>query len=162
MEIYAHDGTIIMVDKSDYDFINQFKWWSQKDKRINRTSVYTQVTTGKNENRKYVRFLLHHLLLGKPPEGMVVDHINGNPLDNRRNNLRICSSSQNNMNRKISIRNKSGYKGVSWSQSTNKWKAKITVNKKCLTIGYFENKIEAKKAYDEAGKKYFGEFFRSE
>lgn len=89
----------------------------------------------------------------------IIDHKNGNTLDNRRENLRICTYSENNRNRKqISSNNKSGYKGVSWDKQKNKWRTCLNINKKQKHIGFFNDIIEAAKAYNEAAIKYFGEF----
>lgn len=87
-----------------------------------------------------------------------VDHINRNGLDNYRCNLRPATRLQNRMNCGLSKRNKSGFKGVSWHKSCNKWVAKIEINDKSIYLGLFDDKIEAAKAYNAAAKKHFGEF----
>ena len=79
-----------------------------------------------------------------------VDHINGDRLDNRIENLRIVNNQQNQFNRKSVDKSSSVYKGVSWSKSLNKWAAGYTLNKKKYHIGYFNNEVEAAKAYDKA------------
>ena len=94
-----------------------------------------------------------------PPLGMQVDHINGDRLDNRRENLRIVTNWQNQMNRGMTINNSSGYKGVRLRRS-GKWEAQIRVNKKAIFLGRFYDKLDAAHAYDDAAKKYFGEFAR--
>jgi hypothetical protein len=93
-------------------------------------------------------------------ENYVVDHINRNPLDNRRCNLRYATYQQNTINRKAQKNNKSGYRGVSLYKNRNycKWRARIKVNEKSIYIGYYKNKIDAAKAYNKAAKKYFGDF----
>ena len=87
-----------------------------------------------------------------------IDHRDGNKLNNRRNNLRICAQAENAMNRKININNTSGYKGVYWNKPRRKWVALIGVNKKRIHLGMFSNKINAAKAYNDAAIKYHGEF----
>jgi hypothetical protein len=89
---------------------------------------------------------------------MHTDHINGNGLDNRIINLRICTQSQNLRNRGASINNKTGYKGVSYDKKSNKFKAQIRVNKKNITLLTTNNLIDAARAYNNAAIKYFGEF----
>jgi len=94
------------------------------------------------------------------PRGYVVDHINGNTLDNRKANLRLASRHDNARNCKIPIDNKSGFKGVIWRPREKKWYAQISVNKKTIYLGTFDDPHVASEAYQLAAKKYFGEFFR--
>lgn len=89
-----------------------------------------------------------------------IDHINGDTKDNRIENLRLATHSQNMQNSKIPVTNKSGYKGVSWYKNYNKWIAQISVNNKKINLGYFENVVDAANAYVQAAKKYHGEFAR--
>ena len=93
------------------------------------------------------------------PIGMI-DHIDGNPSNNRAVNLRQANCTQNGRNRKISKSNTSGIKGVSFIKSTGKWGAWIKVNGKSKNIGSFPSKEEAAKAYESAAIKFHGEFHR--
>ena len=86
------------------------------------------------------------------------DHINGNTLDNRRINLRICTHQQNMWNKPISKLNKSGYKGVFYIKSSKMYKASLKINNKLIIIGYFYFAKQAAKAYNEIAIKYHGEF----
>lgn len=91
-----------------------------------------------------------------------VDHINGNPLDNRKINLRVCSHAENMRNRKIiSTKNTSGYKGVSYHTANKKWRAKIKLNGIDIHLGYFDNPVDAAKKYDDASRKYHGDFSKT-
>lgn len=94
------------------------------------------------------------------PDGMLVDHINHNGLDNRNANLRPATSAENNRNRRKSTKRKyhSRFKGVSWNKDQKKWSARILFNYDNKFIGYFENETEAAKAYDEAAKFYHKDF----
>lgn len=89
-----------------------------------------------------------------------IDHINGNELDNRRENLRSATNAENLMNQKLCSNNTSGFKGVIWRKDRNKWQAKIMVHGKTQHLGYSNCKIEAAKAYDNAARELFGEFAR--
>lgn len=101
---------------------------------------------------KYVR--VHKLIVDYP----IVDHINRNRLDNRKANLRSVTQGQNSMNRSKSSRKTSGYKGVCWHKSTQKWRARIRLNGCLKHLGHFDDIIEAAKAYDKAASEHFGEF----
>lgn len=90
----------------------------------------------------------------------VVDHINLNGLDNRRGNLRLCTDGQNKANGRIRRDNTSGYRGVYWNASANKWQAYISVNSKRLYLGVFSDPWDAAVAYNDAALKHFGEFAR--
>lgn len=86
------------------------------------------------------------------------DHINRNPLDNRRENLRVASRTENCRNRCKQKNNRSGYIGVSFKKVLRKWQVHITIDKKRKHLGYFSTAVEAARVYNEAAKKYFGDF----
>ena len=93
-----------------------------------------------------------------PGDDMVVDHINHDKLDNRKDNLRICSTRQNTMNQDVSKNNTSGITGVGWDKSSNKWIAYIKVNYRQITLGRFTNLDDAIQARMDAEIEYFGEY----
>ncbi|HCC05019.1 TPA: Fis family transcriptional regulator [Patescibacteria group bacterium] len=101
-----------------------------------------------------------HLQIMNTPKGMQTDHINGHGLDNRRCNLRICTTKENQWNTKKQCNNTSGFKGVSLDKSAKKekWRAFINVSGKSINLGYHNTAEEAYKAYCEACVKYHGEF----
>lgn len=99
-----------------------------------------------------------HRLLMTSPTGTMVDHINGNGLDNRKENLRVVTNSQNLMNRGKNKNNTSGYKGVLWDKVRNKWIALIGFNNKNIYLGRFFTKNEAAFAYNAKAEELFGEF----
>lgn len=109
-------------------------------------------------NKKHT--VLHRLIMNTP-KGYVTDHINGDKLDNRRENLRICTQHQNSMNTRISKNNKSGVKGVSTTPS-GKYRARIMLNGVEIGLGRYETLEEAAKARKRAERKYFGEYVRNE
>lgn len=100
---------------------------------------------------------LHRLLL---PDAEFVDHINGNGLDNRRSNLRLCTRSENARNSRKPSNNSSGYKGVSWHKRTKKWRADIRNENRQRSLGSFDNALDAAHAYDRAARVMHGEFAR--
>lgn len=99
---------------------------------------------------------LHHAIIGKPNKGMVVDHINRDKLDNRKENLRFVSYYENAQNISKQKNNTSGYRGVWYRKDTGKWSADIKVNYKKISLGCFEKIEDAAIAYNMAAKRYFG------
>jgi len=148
-EIISRSGTIILVDKSDLPLLTLYKWRTYPhhntwyaETRINKTNVY-----------------MHRMILGlRPNDGIQVDHINGNGLDNRHQNLRMATPAQNQHNQKKLRGGTSKYKGVDWDTTYGKWHARIKYNKRRIHLGYFTNEIEAAKCYDRSAKELFGEF----
>lgn len=132
------------IDLDDIEKIKDHKWSFA-------TSGYT--STGKASNRLYM-----HRFIMNPPSNMQVDHINGDKLDNRKSNLRVCTVQQNRFNSKLSSRNKSGKTGVYYARKEQKWVAQIKVNKKCKYLGSFSFFEDAAKVRIAAENKYFGEF----
>ena len=101
--------------------------------------------------------ILMHRLIMNAPVGMDVDHINGNRLDNRKINLRICTRAQNRKNCR-SRGGSSRFKGVTWDKSKKRWTAQIQSDKKHYLIGRFKKENEAARAYDVAALVLHGEF----
>ena len=100
-----------------------------------------------------------HREIAKTPDGLYTDHINGDTQDNRRCNLRVCTNSQNQMNKGKNKTLKNKYKGVEKFTDTC-WRAQITPNGKRVHIGSFRTEEDAARAYDRKAKLYYGEFAR--
>ena len=136
-----------IVDDEDYEYLNQWKWYPLQKS----TTCYAT----RHENNKIIKM---HRIVMDAPVGMDVHHINGNGLDNTKQNMRVCTRSMHQYNRHPK---KGKYKGVTMSGRTGKWQARIKVNKKYISLGYYTNKEDAARAYDKAVRKYAGEFART-
>jgi len=156
--IQLSNGSFVLVDAEDYEFLNQWKW-KEHSGTAQRNKHIATIGDWKDGKRKDVCVLMHRVIMDAP-EGMDVDHINGNRLDNRRANLRVCSHAQNRANSKTPVTNKSGYKGVSWCKRDSRWIAFITSNGKSKNLGRFLDIVEAAKAYNRAALSMFGEYAR--
>ena len=143
-------GKFTIIDDEDFDLLNQWKWYSAHGYAVR--NIY--------DNGKHYQLRMHRLLLN-PDKGMDIDHINGNPLDNRRCNLRPATRSQNVANSFSAKQNRSGYKGVSWKKANKKWCSQIRFNNKVYHIGLFLKIEDAARAYDKEAIKYFGEYART-
>ena len=135
-----------IIDLDDIDKVKQYKW---------RMNDQRYVLTDIKGTSKKIR--LHRLIMDCIDD-MVVDHINHNPLDNRKENLRICTQQQNNKNQKKKSNNTSGVIGVCWDKSRNKWAASIMYNHKNIHLGRFNTKEEAIEARKQAEIEYYGEY----
>lgn len=147
-EISLTKGKFAIVDDDDFEYLSQWKWF------IN-TNGYAQRTEGSRGSQKKIYM---HRVINETPEDMSTDHINGNRLDNRRENLRSVTLRQNKLNSSKHTRNKTGYKGVSLQKNTGKYVAYIRVNNKGITIGTYSTVEEAAKAYNRAALHFFGEY----
>lgn len=142
-------GKRALVDNEDYKHLNQWKWHYSQYGYASRRYV--------KSDGKITKILMHRQIFNANV-GIELDHINGNRIDNRKHNLRICTRSQNAMNKYGSKNASSGYKGARWHKGAKKWIANIRVNKILIHLGYFINKEDAARAYNKAAIKYFGEF----
>lgn len=99
-----------------------------------------------------------HRLIMQPKKGLTVDHINGDKLDNRKENLRICTLAQNKLNTPRRSHNKAAYKGIEYMPRLNKYRARIRLDGKRYSLGCFVTPEEAAIAYNTKAKELFGEF----
>jgi len=141
------NGDFAKVDDADFEWLSQRKWY------LHPKGYAAEMSRGK--------FSWMHRLINNTPAGIQTDHINGDKLDNRRENLRSCTITENNRNRPTPTKNTSGFKGVSWDKRKKNWKVDIRINNKTKYIGNFASKEDAAKAYDTAAKQYHGDFAKT-
>lgn len=138
-------GEMFFVDDEDSEQVMKHSWWTDKLGRPQTDIKRKRVLIG--------RFIMN------PPEGMVVDHIDGNVKNNMRSNLRICTRSDNQRNRTVLNKNSSsGHRGVSWDKFRKKWVAQLSINYKHIYLGRFDRKEDATSAVRLAIKERHGNY----
>lgn len=142
-------GKYAVIDDEDFERVSGHKW--RFDGRYAVTH-YQESTKSPRKNLRLHRFIL------MVKRGESIDHINNDPLDNRRENLRICSHAENNWNKGLTVLNTSGFKGVYFHKASKKYMARIKVYGKTHYLGIFEEVKDAAMAYNEAARKMHGVF----
>jgi len=145
-------GKIVLVDDEDYEYLNQRKWYASK-----RGNTWYAIRIVCIPKQRTIR--MHRVILNAP-NGMQVDHINSNGLDNRKSNLRLCTHAENQRHQQLSCRNSTGFKGVSFDKRNPQktYYACINLNNKQIYIGCYHTAEEAAQAYDKAALKYHKKF----
>jgi len=143
-----------IVDDADYDWLNQWKWC------VTGTSgsFYAVRNSPKKKGISHQIFMHREILGLEYKDGRKADHSNHNTLDNRRENLRDCTHQQNLMNQKLQKNKTSKYKGVCWDKSRKKWTAYLKIKGERKNLGRFNAEKQAALAYNNAAKKYHGDF----
>lgn len=151
IEMANGKGTVI-VDDEDYAFLSKFSW---------RRSTQGRPITGiRCKATKKKKTTLMHKLIFNVEDGLYVDHINGDFLDNRKSNLRAATPQQNQWNKKCGKKSKTGIKGVGYCKKSKKWRASIFFDGRYNTLGRFDCIGIAIKRYNETAKQRHGAFAR--
>jgi hypothetical protein len=140
-------GKFAVIDGEDYDRLSQYTWYVAKS----GSTFYACRVRG------HTTVHIHREIM-RAAEGMICDHKNHKGLDNRKSNLRLCTSSQNARNQQARAGCTSKYKGVCWHKKHKKWQARIACNSSRMHLGSFDNEIDAALAYDRRAIEVFGEF----
>jgi len=152
-------GMYAIIDAEDFEKVSAHKWYAYKG--------YSKFYAGKSQwqpGKKRQRLLcMHNFIFGDVPAGFLIDHINGDGLDNRKCNLRLATRSQNRGNARKTVQifgrpTSSKYKGVCWDKNNNKFTVQMKINNKSHHIGLFSDEIKAAEAYNKAAIAHFGEF----
>lgn len=154
---WTRNGYEFYFDKADYDIIKDYCWHKHQD-------GYLRTCYGKTNNGGNAYILMHRLILFgfNKTVNQEIDHINGKTNDNRRENMRVVTHSQNMKNVKLSNRNTSGHKGVHFNKLERKYKAYIRVDKRQINLGTFKCYEDAVKARESAEEKYYKELSRTQ
>lgn len=154
VEIPLTRGFVALVDDQDAEKVQGRKWHAHhSDSRVYAGREERDTVTGAK------RFVYMHRVIAGASDSMQVDHKNHETLDNRRENLRLCTTSENQRNqRRVSENRSSLFKGVHFYKARQKWTASIMVNGSTIHLGYYTDEIAAAKAYDAAAREHFGEF----
>lgn len=146
-------GFEAVIDASDAHLVDSFNWCASE----NGYCVYAKHVHTSDGGRKTM--LLHRVITGADDD-VIVDHIDGNGLNNRRSNLRTATHSQNMFNQRTGRANTSGFKGVSWHKDMAKWEAHIQANGKKVNLGYFSSPEDASNARKAAAVRLHADFAR--
>lgn len=157
----VYGNKICMVDDEDYATLSIYKWSLNNGKYATRQISRKGKMSGDNKHTcKQHKVLMHRIITNTLGcKDIEVDHIDGNPLNNKRNNLRVCTHSQNMKNIKPYTKRKSSlYKGVTYNKASNKWMASIHSNCDRIYLGLYVTEKMAAVAYNNAARLYHGEF----
>jgi len=155
-EIPLNHGLVALVDDADFEWLSRWRWSINRGAGVRATRYAVR---GERRGGHRLLITMHRVIMGAE-EGQLVDHVNGDGLDNRRSNLRFCDHAQNMRNRRISRHNKAGYKGVHIAPDERRWRAVIQVDGRQKSLGGFSTAFEAARAYDVAALRHHGPFAR--
>lgn len=131
------DGRFAVIDAEDYELAARYTWFVNQRGYVVRNPIKRDPVAHRR---------LHRLILDVSDPEIKVDHIDRDPLNNRRVNLRICTHAENCQNRPSNPNTRSSHRGVSWHSATNSWSARVTINRVVHALGHFDDEIEAARA----------------
>ena len=152
-KIPLSQGKFTIVDDDDFERVSQLKW--------SYINGYAKRQMKRADGRRRLLGLQRFIVGLDGDDPRVVDHINGDTLDNRKENLRICTKRENTRNQRPKDRlgkSTSIYKGVSWKNDMYKWRVRLAIDRKEVIVGYYVCEKEAALAYNKAALEYFGEY----
>lgn len=151
---------VAFVDNSDYEWlVGMGSWFVQFGPGYADGGRFVAARKAKQADGKRTNIYMHRVIMDAQP-GEEVDHIDVDPLNNQRDNLRIVTRSQNCMNKGSQSNNTSGRRGVSWDKASQKWRAGIKVNGEPIFLGHFDSLEEASTCHEAAREKHFGQHNR--
>ena len=153
-EIPLTQNKVAIVDDADYDWLSQWKWHAHKA----RSGGFYAIRAIQENGEQFIIRMSRQVLGLKQGDSRQADHQNHITLDNRRNNLRICTFQENSRNRESHSNTTSKFKGVSWYKPLKKWIAQITINGKVQNLGYWNMEEVAALRYDMVAIREFGDF----
>ena len=157
-EIPLTKGFVTLVDDEDFERVSARRWYAQA-RKSGKPYAVCAVRVNRGPRGRKIWFLHWEVLSPRP--GWEIDHINGDPLDNRRQNLRYVTHGQNQQNCSRRTESRKGiFKGVCWHRQRQKWVAQIAPGGKHVHLGLFDSEEAAARAYDQAAQQFFGEFAR--
>lgn len=139
----------VLIDDEDFEPLSKWKWYFNGRYAMREGNLAGQSKT-----------IYMHRFIMNTPKGMYTDHIDMNPLNNQKSNLRICTNSQNNFNKIKQKNNTSGYKGIDWVKKDKVWRIRLNKNKKTVFLAYSKNLTEAVKIYNQAVREHHGTYGR--
>jgi len=145
-------GKETIIDAEDWPRVATKRWYTGRYAGGYYAVAKVQLADGRRQTLG-----LHRFLLDAAP-GTIVDHIDGDPLNNTRANLRFATPGQNRANSRVKYNTRSGYKGAYWSARHKQWEAQIRCDGKCRFLGYFRTVEGAARAYDAAARELFGQY----
>jgi hypothetical protein len=157
-EIELTQGKMAIVDDEDFEWLNSMTWCAARKTTPNAVRFVSQTSIWDRENERSINISMHQMIMGRPLHGLVIDHVNGDPLDNRRANLRYATLADNVRNRKKYKATASRFKGIYWEPERQCWRAAVWIGGKQKRLGRFKEERDAAAAYNEGAKLHYGAF----
>jgi len=154
-------GYEAVIDAADVAMVEGRNWCAVVDRRGDGSIRAVYAMRKERTEAGEHRFVMMHRVIAETPDAMETDHIDGDGLNNRRDNMRNATRSQNQHNQGLAAHNTSGFKGVTWHKARAKWRAQIKINGKQRYLGMFGSLESASAAYAAASAELHGEFGRA-